>query len=259
MSAAAVQRVVVRMMFDPSFRAAVYAEPARALAGADVTAEERAWLVRPDPRAYATDGTRAARALLALTEELPAATAWARAEGRDPEAFFTSPALHACVEERGVLVYAYAAWLAEGASAPLAQLVALEAAVARARRGRVEPDPRGDGLVLGPRAALLPTPDGALAWWHAVREAATLGRPLPVPALSGVHDVLIIVADDGATSAEVLAEGLAALLEQARAPVARAALEAHAAALGLTAEEAAEIVDGLVVDRVLVPAPLPGP
>ena len=69
MSAAGVQRVVVRMLFDPRFRDAVYAEPAAALAATDLTAEERGWVVRPDRRAYATDVTRHARALLALAEE----------------------------------------------------------------------------------------------------------------------------------------------------------------------------------------------
>ncbi len=38
MSAAGVQRVVVRMLFDPVFRDAVYADPAAALAATDLTA-----------------------------------------------------------------------------------------------------------------------------------------------------------------------------------------------------------------------------
>ena len=113
MSAAGVQRVVVRMLSDPRFRDAAYADPAAALAATDLTAEERGWVVRPDRRAYATDVTRHARALLALAEELPAATAWARAAGRDPAEFFASPAWHGCVEARGVMTLAYAGWLAE--------------------------------------------------------------------------------------------------------------------------------------------------
>ncbi|HVV82874.1 MAG TPA: hypothetical protein VHE35_07325, partial [Kofleriaceae bacterium] len=91
MSAAGVQRAVVRMMLDPAFRDAVYAAPAEALAGCDVDETERAWLVQPDRRAYATDATRQARALVALAEELPAATAWARASGLAPEGFFAGP------------------------------------------------------------------------------------------------------------------------------------------------------------------------
>lgn len=252
MSAAGVQRVVVRMLFDPVFRDAVYADPAAALAATDLTAAERGWVVRPDRRAYATDATRQARALLALAEELPAATAWARAAGREPAGFFASPAWHACVEARGVMTLAYADWLADGADAALATLVAFEAAVARGRRGRGGPVGAVGTVGLAPGAALVATTEGALAWWDAVRAAAASAGALPAPVAGAPCVALIAVAADGTSTAEVLAEGLAALLAEAQVAQPRAALEAAGQALGLDAADAGELVDELIADGVLI-------
>ena len=255
MSAAGVQRAIVRMMFDPAFRDAVYADAAAALAGCDVSVEERGWLVRPDRRAYATDTTRQARALHALAGELSAAMAWARAAGRGLEGFFASPELHRCVEERGVLTLAFAAWLGRDAGPELTTLIELEAAAARARRGRRRggggESGEGDRLALSPRAALVETREGALEAWAAVMEALAASGPLPAPALGQPCVVLVQVDDSGHASAEALAEGLAALLAAARQPVARVALHQHAVELGLDADEATELLDELVATGVL--------
>ena len=43
MSSAAVQRVVVRMLHDPALVEAVYADAEAALAGLDLSDQERAW------------------------------------------------------------------------------------------------------------------------------------------------------------------------------------------------------------------------
>lgn len=262
MSAAGVQRAIVRMMFDPDFRDAVYADAAAALAGCDVSVEERGWLVRPDRRAYATDGSRQARALHALEGELPAVMAWARAEARRLEDFFASPELHRCIEERGVLTLAFAAWLGRGAGEELGSLLALEAAVARARRGR-----RGDGrdgggdgeassgaVMLSPRAVLAETREGALEGWTAVMDARAAGAEPPRFTLGEPCVVLVQVDATGHASIEALAEGLAALLAFARQPVLRAALERHAIDLGLDDAEARELLADLLATGLLVPA-----
>ena len=47
-----VQRVVVRMLFDPGFRERVYAAPEAALHDVPLTAEERQWVITPPPQAY---------------------------------------------------------------------------------------------------------------------------------------------------------------------------------------------------------------
>lgn len=250
MSTAGVQRAIVRMLFDPSFADAVYADAARALADTDLTALERGWLVRPDRRAYATDPARPARALHALEGELPAATAWARGDGRDPLAFFRSPALHACIEGRGLLVTAYAAWLATVGSAAVRTLAALEGAVALARRGVVPP--AGPRLVRSPRTALVITADGALAWWDAVRADPAARRAPPGGA---AVTALVEVTADGRTTAEELPDGLAAVLTAATTAQPRAALVTVAVSLGLDAADADALLDELLAAGTFAPCP----
>jgi hypothetical protein len=249
MTTAGVQRAIVRMLFDPAFADAVYADAARALADTDLTAVERGWLVQPDRRAYATDPERPARALHALEGELPTATAWARRDGHEPLAFFGSPALHACIEGRGLLVTAYAAWLARIGDAAVQTLAALEGAGALARRGVLPPP--GPHLARSPRTALVVTVDGALAWWSALR-ADPAARPAPPtgPAVTA----LVEATADGRTTAEELPDGLAALLTTAATAQPRAALVTHAVALGLEPTDADALLDELVAAGTLVPS-----
>ncbi len=75
MSYTALQRVVVRMLFDPPFIARVYADPERALTGVDLSPAERRWLVTPDRRAYGVDVYRRSRALAELLREFPVSAA----------------------------------------------------------------------------------------------------------------------------------------------------------------------------------------
>ena len=109
-------------------------------------------------------------------DKLAACKGLVLAGSRLPVAFFGSPALHACIEGRGLLVTAYAAWLARIGDAAVQTLAALEGAGALARRG--VPPPPGPRLVRSPRTALVVTVDGALAWWNAVR-ADPASRPAP--------------------------------------------------------------------------------
>ncbi|MCA9557117.1 MAG: hypothetical protein KC583_01025, partial [Myxococcales bacterium] len=114
MSAAALQRVVVRMLYDPALVEAVYADADAALADEPLSEAERAWLVAPDRRRWRADPHRRARTLQALLEEYPAAGARvARAEGLAAlDAFFSSPAFHGCVQRRGSLADTFGDFLA---------------------------------------------------------------------------------------------------------------------------------------------------
>src|SRR5262249_43492594 len=87
MSHLALRRVMVRMLHDPAFTAAVYADPAHALAGVDLTTLERRWLAEAPPAAWRTDPERPARVLAALLDEFPGAAG--RAPARVAR-FFTS-------------------------------------------------------------------------------------------------------------------------------------------------------------------------
>ncbi|HEV8324691.1 MAG TPA: hypothetical protein VG389_23945 [Myxococcota bacterium] len=187
MSHQAVQRVVVRMLYDADFAAAVYARPAAALAGVALTPEEQAWLVRPDPRAFRTDPYRRARALTGLLEEYPASSALlVRLEGSGGtarlDAFFGSAHFHAAIQERGSLAAAFGSYLMEVAAdvagssgvppdPRLAAVAALESAVAAVRRApaRAAPAaPEHGRLRLGAHAAILALPGGTLALFEAV-------------------------------------------------------------------------------------------
>ncbi len=69
MSHVAVQRVIVRMLYDAAFAERVYDDPGSALAGVDLTDAETAWLTASDPRAWRVDPLRRARTLKALLDE----------------------------------------------------------------------------------------------------------------------------------------------------------------------------------------------
>jgi hypothetical protein len=140
----AIQRVVVRLLHDPAFVAALHRDPDSAFAGTGIGATGRAMLLRIDPRAWEHDPYRRARGLRALLEEFPVSGAlWLRG-GDDGKGggglslaggFFSSTRFHDCVQGRGVLALAFGHWLREGSPREQAALARVELAVARVRRG----------------------------------------------------------------------------------------------------------------------------
>lgn len=146
-AASRMQRVVVRMLFDPEFVESVHADPEGALAEDDVPPALVRQLIANDRRLWNADRLRRRRALKVLLEEFPTASAlvlerWGRMARL--EAFFSSAAFHRAVRERGYMALAFHAWLAaaigaeeahggEGGRALLAVL-ALEGAMVLARR-----------------------------------------------------------------------------------------------------------------------------
>jgi len=204
-----VQRTVVRMLYDAGFARAVYADRDTALAGLELTRAERDALVRPDPRAYATDPYRRARALHGLLVEFPASSWLASRATRDVRAldgFFSGPQFHDCIATRGSLAAAFGAYLqraplGDGRIRGLAQLEAAIACVRRApsqgsiHRPAAAPEPRqerafrparapelrpahrsgGDLLVLSPRHAVIELPSGAAALYEAVASHVRTG------------------------------------------------------------------------------------
>ena len=262
MSAAGLQRVIVRMMFDPAFRDAVYGAPEQALAGAEVSEVERGWLVARDRRAYATDVTRQARALLALEEELPAACAWARAQGVMLEAFFGSGKFHGCVEGRGLMVLAFAEWLVANAGVEVGELARVEGEIARLRRSARAGTSvstststststgtgtgTGTGLRLGRRVRVVRVRVGVLEMWAAAREGRVEGGVGEVEV-----EVLLERGEDGGCTGEVLESGLAAVLRVAAGGVERGQVVEEVVRQGGERAEAEEIVDGLMASGVL--------
>jgi hypothetical protein len=135
----ALQRLLVRMQFDPRFADEVLRAPDGALERVGLGARERGWLLAVDRRAFAHDPGKRRRALHALISELKASTAIALAETRRIaflDGFFASQHFHVAVQQRGSLAAAFAEFLlGAGLRTPqLAEVVRVEARLARCRR-----------------------------------------------------------------------------------------------------------------------------
>lgn len=143
MSHHALQKLVVRMLFDEAFAAEVYADPETALGGEGLTGIERRQLLAVDRRAWRYDALRRKRTLRTLAEEYKISTTIILSETRSLaslDRFFSSAHFHAAVRERGSLGMAFAEFMQDGLrrgewKAPqIADLVRLETAIAECRR-----------------------------------------------------------------------------------------------------------------------------
>jgi len=271
-TAKALQRVVVRMLYDPALVDAVYADADQALAEVDVTDVERSWLVAPDRRRWRADPLRRARGLQALLEEYPVSGAvTARREGvAAMDAFFSAPAFHRCIQERGSLALAFGHWLAQGDD-PLARgLSEIESAIALVRRpeGRRQPWGPTDRYVLSPSVAVRLLPGGTMAAFGAIRSAlaqhpkGVLAAVVDLEHRVGDHPVALDATEGLIVEghAEVaLGEGplgLVRVLMAARSPISAAALTAAFVAQGAEPGEVDELIADLERDGLLTSRPL---
>lgn len=239
MSHLALQRVAVRMLYDPTFQKSVYADTASALAGLDLTAEERAWIAKPDPRAWRTDSNRRTRSLVAMIEEYPASVAASEDGVGSLDAFFSSKAFHTCVQEGGSLADAFGWWL-EKRGGVAGEIAKLERAGAWLRRV--------------PAPGVAPAGSVVRSAWIAmvgVREGTLLAMRGTKPSASKAEENVLVVRNAaGEISMEVLPDALAALL--AATPCSRADLLALGRKLGADPGEDEEIVGELLADGVLL-------
>ncbi|MGE3538304.1 MAG: hypothetical protein AB7N91_12840 [Candidatus Tectimicrobiota bacterium] len=269
------QRVLVRMLYDPAFAADVFRDPETTLHDEQLTEQERRWLVHTDQRAYAVDPLRRTRTLAVLLEEFPVSVHHLIQHTAQPalvEDFFASAAFHACIQCRGSLAVAFGEYLCSHdlhgryPELGIVPLVQIEAAIARLRRQRLDPkvvpSPLSSTLSLAPTVVLLPLPTGMLDYYHTVFDAlrrdadglaaaAFKASALPRPHDSSEQEWLLIEWHEETESAsiELLPDALGALL--AALPAERETLVATACSLGATAHEAEDILDGLVTDGVL--------
>jgi uncharacterized protein (UPF0276 family) len=213
-----VQRALVRMQHDASFAERMGRGEPEAIASAQLDATGTVWLRALDPVAVAADrdGKRAAQLLRNVVSEFRISAAVGPAGDGDAwtRAFPRSAFFHAAIARDTSLPLAFAAFAevraGAGAEPLFAALLALEAAMARARRrAEVASPPPPGALFLSGAARLLDVPAGTFA--AAAQLGAWLDRGAPLDALACAdfaceHDVAR--ADLDAVVAEYVAEGV---------------------------------------------------
>lgn len=270
MSAWALQRVVVRMLYDPALVEAVYADAAAALADVELTAAERGWLTAADRRRWRADPMRRSRGLTAVLEEFPTAGALAaRRRGVAAlDGFFSSAAFHRCVQAGGSLAPTFGAWLVEWGGAVEA-LALIEGGIARVRRAPSVAvadavEPHAARWMTAPGAWGAMVPGGAVAGWQAMTArlaehpdgplGAVVDFDFAVPALALRADapegVVAEQTDEGVGVAEAPAS-LARLLAALVTPRGWGEVVALLGALGAEPGEEAELVCALADDGLL--------
>jgi hypothetical protein len=246
MSHLALRRVMIRMLHDPAFTAAVYEDAARALARVDVDAQEIVWLTRQPRAAWRADAGRPLRLVTALADEYPATLPLATEHAAG---FLRAPEFHAAVQERGSLAIAFGAHLMRAPAREARCLARLEQAIAIVRRAPRAPaaSPTGE-LRLTPRAVVRDVPQGTLALLERARGGRAEGR------LGDAEEAVLVALPPSAADVglELLAPGLAAILRRAAAGAPRSALVATAHDHGADPGEDAEIVERLVAEHLLL-------
>lgn len=280
MSATVLQRVVVRMLFDPTFCHRVYADATAALADVDLTPEERQWLVAADPRAYSVDVHRRSRALASLLEEYPVAGALA---ARCPQGvqrlygFFAAAVFHQCIQQRGSMADAFGVYVGSVAFAEqplMTRMTEVERSIARVRRAPVLPHDQGEALTQdtflrqAPWMALLSLPDTVLPCYSQLRHHLAQHSPSLLDAVLDTHypladaspleegeaEYVLVVDVPGADgpSLEPTSLELATLLAAAQEDIVCGDLCALAIRLGAEPHEAFDIIHSLWSDRLLI-------
>src|SRR5438105_2578944 len=143
MSYHALQRLVVRLLFDDELVAALYSNPDSVLVDLDLSHSERAQLLAVDRRVWRYDPLRRRRTLRTLVEEFKVSTTLVLSETRSLallDRFFSSSYFHQSVQQRGSMGLAFAQYLEDlyrrdQSKVPqLPDILRLETTLARCRR-----------------------------------------------------------------------------------------------------------------------------
>lgn len=218
----AVQRAIVKMLYDPQFAARVRSAPDEALAG--LSPARRQQLAAVDPRALTLDPLRQQKLLRSLFDELKGSLTLALAETRAwsfLEGFFASAHFHRVVDGDGVVALAMAAYLGQSklVTPALRPLLEIERAMCIARRDRRAPgSPYQRGakrLRLAPGVLPVRTTKGALAALATVEKYLFESSLIPALALCDDAPRLVLPAYDAAPRPLVIVpfEGQLSLVE----------------------------------------------
>ena len=266
-----VQRALVRMQHDVDFAARIARGEPGSIASARLDAVGTAWLRALDPITVAADrdGKRAAQLLRNVGSEFRLCVAVGPTGDGDAftRAFPRSEFFHTAIANDASLPLAFAAFAdtrATGATPLFRALLALEAAMARARRrDTTEVSPPPATLWLSDAAQIVEVPAGTFAAATLLGERLDRGAPRgALPAVSRTaHEAILIVADRTADArfgrlrplrVEPLETSVAAFLQRAHEPLDAAACAAFAEAYDVAPGALAAVVAEYVAEGVLV-------
>ena len=280
----ALQRVIVRMLFDPAFAMRVHDAPAEALAGLDLPAPLVAQLRANDRRLWSADRLRRSRALKVLMEEFRISTALVLLETRRLarlDAFFSTRHFHEAVQTRGYMALAFADYLEDEVGRgelrrpELPAVLAIEAGMARARRTWREAH-RGrrvasrqtirPGLVVVPGVGTALVPGGTLdVIQHLERYLFETGlipalalcddapRPEPLPALRPEAPEAYVFEPDAAGQVKLsgIPRSYSRLIEACSSPRIREDLARELSGGDLSIDDVLEMAQSLVSAGIL--------
>ena len=270
------QRVIVRMLFDPAFARSVIERPEESLKGLGLDARHVSFLTGPDPRVWRLDPHRRARSLEALLDEYPASAALlvgSTSQTSALDAFFSSSHFHQCIQQRQRLALAFGSYLIDLAihlkRADLEGVTTLEKAVAAFRRPSQLPDNPDAKLHLSPNVALVSVPTGTLEAY------VNITQTLAEKQLSGAAAVILSsfrlrpfqtteqrvwvllekMNEGSGPGLSVLADGLASLLVLANQGTSFESFSEVARNHGADPGEEREILDSLIDDGLIIEHP----
>ena len=245
----ALQRVAIRMHFDPELVEQVYA----GLPVDGLCERGRELVLRVDRRAWQTDQFRRSRLLHGLLEAYPVS---ALVTGLGPlDAFFSSPDFHDCVQTRGLVALTFGSWLLPTAG-PFSTLERAIVQVCHLRKHTQR------GWCCAPGLVALDLPGGTVEAWQGFRKnlgpdpvaelTAQASRSLKMPDFEGTEHVLVERAPEGGASIGWASPELVGLLQSLEHPVSMARAQELARSHGADAGEEEDVLAGLRADGLLI-------
>lgn len=268
MSHRALQRVVVRMLYDPVFAATATSQAEGWFGMEQLTSIELRWLRESEGRAWILDPMRRTRTLAALLDEYPVSLALAFHRGgtmRTLDGFFSAERFHHALMNRASLALAFGKYLQEQIAG--LDSVEIEHAIARVRRSGLDEGGRAvpaDQVSLSARVRVVAVPQGSFdhyaRWVHAQRPLKGNLEPLltrtwraPAWGPTGPEVEWVLVEPmAGEPVASTIPEGLAGLLRDASRPRPVTDLIVQMQREGLSTSEAEEVIAELVNDGLLI-------
>ena len=265
MSAQALQKMLIRVLFDPTLLNQLKSNPNTVMGIAELTRDELADLLAQDPRAYQTDPHRSSRHLQALIEEYPVAVHH-HTQGTPGRllSFFSSPQFHQAIVEWTSLRAAFETYLLEDSAAELHPLIHLESIMAHCRNADSGPPLEKGYWKLCPAVALMEAPVGLATQYGALFGALQGGHILEAlqtppqqnfsPSGAELTWILAEKTETGDVQLGEIPGSLAAILQRvSQEAVAESHLVKIVVSLGAdTEEEALEVLESLQEDGLIV-------